>query len=799
MKRICNRTTGLSLAAIATATLTQGAFAQEAPNSSVSADKPAAVKPTDGFAEIIVTARKTGENQQALPISISAFSGEQLGAQAVQSVQDFQTITPGLNISTNQQGGSPIFAIRGVATENGIDGGVAVYLDDAPLISTMGVVNAFYDISTVEILKGPQGTQFGTNTTGGTISVRANKPTDEFEAYVKGGYGNFNRREVEGMINIPVNDVLKFRFAGNLVKRDGWLANPSAGPGQPSEFGNLDYHSFRASMRMEGSGVTSDLVFDYFKKDENGLPASPVLFTDNAATAVYGVGTNPALFGAELGDNRTIHIGSNAAGTVKPLFVRAELYGLQHQLNAFITDSLSIRNVAGFRHDNVATSEDNDGTSVALIDVLTKQLNDRIFDDLTLRYVNGNGRLRINLGTFYLRDKRIQYGVANAAQATFLALTGYPLTANIRFNGRRKFESKSVYGNVDFDVTDKITVFAGARYNWDSGSLVFSQSIGTGLPDTGSDVSPSAAVPCSAVSLEGFSSIDMATCQGRNTGKWRQPSWNAGINFKASDDILLYVKASHGYLAGGFNTTVRELPVFAPEKSTMYEGGIKADWYIANRPLRTNIALYYGKISNKQVFVNYNYDDGGSAAGVLNAAKETVYGMDAELTFSPFHGLTLNANYSYLHAKFDDFTIPEVGGPVYTTVPETDLSGNTPARSPKHQLTLSGSYKLPLPPSLGDISATFTEYYTSSIVSSNIDNTLTYGSQYNQIDAYWLANASLNWENIGGSPISAMFWMKNVFDKVYKVNVNAQFAAFGYATALYGEPRTYGVTASVKF
>jgi len=778
----------VSLAALAP--LSPAAWAQDG-----AAVEPSGPTGGSGIEEVIVTARKTQEAAQDLPITIAAFSEEELENKVVLNIQDIQSVTPGLNVSVNSQGGAPVFAIRGTATQNLIDGGVALYFDDVPIMSSYGLANAFYDIASIEILKGPQGTQFGTNTTGGTITVRAKKPTDVFEGYIKGGYGNFNRTELEGMVNIPVNDVFKFRFAGNFLQRDGFVDNPIAGGSVPKEFADEDHYSLRGSMRAETNLMTNDIVVDYYNEDRAPGVDIPVLFTDTAA----GPGTNPANFGAQLGTPDTVYIGADLTGVpLKPL-IQNELWGAQHVLNFYVNDQLTVRNVLGYRDDASDTRQNSAGSTINQINVLTSDRNEQWTEDLTLQFSLMDDRLRASVGGYFASQRKQQGVVANASQSLFLAFTGLPLVADIHIFSVKHFDSAAAYSNVDFDVTDRLTVIGGIRYNWDSGDLRFGQALGIGLPDNGTDFFPSESVPCSESALVGFDDVDLDACVGRRKADWKAPSYTFGANYSFGERSLAYAKVSGGYLAGGFNTTIREVPAYDPEKNLMYETGLKSDWDVGGRPVRTNVSLYYGKIKDKQVVTNVNYDDGGSGNGVFNAAKETVYGSDFEVEFLPTDSLTLSANYSYLHAEFDEFQFPEIGGPEFTLSPSVDLSGNTPAGTPKHQLNLGATYRWPVDPALGDVTTTLTGYYTSKIDIENVDKTQGLGDELDTVDSYWLANASLGWANIAGSNWSSQLWVQNLFDEEYAVSKSAQFAAFGYATVRYGAPRTYGITATYNF
>lgn len=795
----------VSAIALASTLVAQPVLAQSA--------QPAEAAPE--FADIIVTARKVEERQQSLPIAISAFSSTDIKNRVVINVQDLQTATPGLTASINPQGAAPIFAIRGTATENLIDGGVALYFGDMPVLSSYTLANNFFDVASVEILKGPQGTQFGTNTTGGTISVRPKAPTDSFEGYVTAGYGKFERRELEAAINIPLSEAVKFRFAGNYVKRDGFVQNPAGGAASnnltPSSFWDENRYALRGSVRVEVGNIVNDLIVDYYNQDQGDNPQIPIAFAD--ATGIPG--SNPANFGARLGGRGLVFIGADPAVAAvnnpalqREYYLRAEIWGVQDVLRVDLSDNWSIRNVIGWRNDDVDSSQNNSGTSLSIISVQTHDQNTRFANDFTLQYVGAGGRLRAALGGYYQRDRRRQGVVANAAQNIFRAFgaPNFVVSNNIVLSART-FRSKAIYANVDYDVTEKLTLTGGLRYNWDSYGLVFQSASGNGLPYVGQPLLPTAGIPCSAGALASYAgangSSDLASCTGLRDGSSAAASYNAVATYKFSDRALAYAKISHGYLSGGLNTNLREVPRFAPEKNTTYEIGGKADWQLGGRPVRTNIALFYSKISNKQVVNNYAYDDFTSGNGVFNAARETVYGFELDGRYSPVEGLNLDVGYSYVNAKFDKFLFPAAGGNGLgggtNLIPATDLSGNTPALTPTGQLNLAASYELPVSEDVGKITATLSGYHTSSIIGSNIDRTRGLGAQFNEIPAYWLANVAVVWENVLNSPVSAQFWMKNVFNKNYLTFVNAQFPSFGYTVAKFGEPQTYGVAATIRF
>ncbi|SKC03793.1 TonB-dependent receptor [Sphingopyxis flava] len=809
-----NRAVAVSLTAVSMALAAQPALAQDAHETQNATQS--------GFDEILVTARKISESSQDLPITVAAFSGEELNNRVVLTAQDLQGVTPGLTISNSPTGGVPVFAIRGTATELGIDGGVALYYNDVPFISTIGMMGSFYDVSTVEVLKGPQGTQFGTNTTGGTISIRTNLPTDEYEGYVKAGYGNFDRREFEGMLNIPVNDEVGLRFAGNYVKRDGYIKNPDNAGVVSKDFQDENHYSLRGTLSIDTGPLLNVIIADYYNRDEKPFQAVPIRFAPSLLTLFQGAPTLESQ-GAKLGTYNRVFMGPNSTGVQPDFFGKASLYGIQNRTELELSDTISLRNVLGYRHDKTATSEDTCGCNVVSVNVLRQDIASQWTDDLTLRYDNSDLGLRVAVGGYY-SFLRKETGInSNVLQGVFAAL-GFPNNVvSVNNHEVKETKSKAVYFNAEYDVTETLSLTGGFRYNWDSVSSVVMAGDNTlnpannvdfsgfglgiinvgSLPIFGSDFKPFDQKPCAPGNFDGYDNFNAETCSATRGVKFKAESWTFGVTNKFSDKVLGYAKISHGYLAGGTNFTLRDpgRTTYDPETNTMIEVGLKADWFVGDRPIRTNVSFYRGKISNKQVFANANYDGGGTGFGVVNAAKETVYGADVEVRFSPVENLTLDLNYNYINAKFDEFIYPGLGGPGATFVPAVDLSGATPSQTPEHQVSGAITYKWPLDVDAGEVSTTFSGYYTSSITQANrlsaFDAAL--GADLNELPGYFIANASLNWEEVMGSPVSLQVWARNLFDKRYLTGTNIQFATFGWANGTYGAPRTYGLSASVKF
>ena len=740
--------------------------------------------------EIVITARKVAESQQNVPISVAAFSAGDIRQDVVLSVADLGEHATGLFVSYSSQGEAPTFAIRATKTDNGIDGGVAVYLDDVPLVSTYGILNSFYDMSSVEILKGPQGTLFGVNTTGGTISFRPNKPTDKFEAYADVGYGNYNRREFEGMVNLPVNQVLQVRVAGDIVRRDGFVTNLTPVPGIPGKLNDDRHESLRFSARLKPTeNLMNDIVADWYHEDDAPRQAIPVAFTPLSTLS------SKNLYGFNI-----VSLGGDPSGINWPLYNKNRMWGIADTLNWTANANMSIKNVLGYRNDRNDGSQNNGGAFISFVNGHTLYTNTEWVDDLTLRLNTDDNRLRYTGGAYVSYKNEFQgINFLNGQNYGLLGFFGPPGPIGIQDVGNydRDFHSKAVYSQVDYDLTKELTVALGLRNNWDTGQYRAQNAFGIGLPFPSGPFTPSAVIACDPRTSSQLSSFSAATCQGWASGSWRAPSYNFVITDKFADKSMLWFKVSGGYLAGGFNNqVVAQFSQFLPEKTTAFETGVKSDWEVWGRPIRTNIDAFYGKSSNKQETRTGTYTTTGvSFIGVFNAASLTYYGTDVEVKFFPTDTLELSALWTRVKAAYDNFTLPAIPN---SDSPELNVSNARPAQIPKDTISLGITNKWPMPSRAGQLSSTLTGYYRSSINFQDQANTAAFGPSFNVGPAYWTSSFNTNWSGVLSSHIDLNLWVKNLFNKQYLIYSSPQ-SALGYAAFNYGDPRTYGANIRYTF
>jgi iron complex outermembrane receptor protein len=791
------------------------------------ADSEAASEASGGtLEEVLVTAQKREQSEQAVPVSITALSGDALSQQVVLNVRDLMEHVTGLVVAPNSQGDSATFAIRSSKQDNGTTGGVAVYLDDMPLTSTYAVANANYDIASVDVLKGPQGTLFGASATGGAIVFRTNKPTKDFDAWVWAQYGDYRRSQFTGMVNLPVNDALQVRLAADYVDRPvGFVKNLVSDPaaGLPADLWTDRHNSARLSVRLITGAVTNDFVGDYYS--ENDTPSQSVLTELVPSTAALGIPI--------LNRYNQVALGGNDSGVTLPVYKRITSWGVKDTMTWEINDNLTFVNNMGYRNDLQDTFQSNSSEVVYMVNGRTRIKRLSGVEEATLHF--NMGRLRNTTGIFLNATRQSDGNSFNLAQNFTYELhipagafgPGTPAIdsplaqlSNSYYN--RRLYSVAPYSQTEFKLSDSLTLTAGVRYNWDHGSFD-DQQRGGSPPAHFFEPQPDGNFffgPCNPSTIQSYPQFDPAKCLATNSARFTAPSWNLGLTDQFADRSMAYFRVAHGYIAGGFNNQIsdRAYQTFQPEKTTEFEFGVKSDWSLLGRPIRTNIALFDGDVSNKQEVENgatcVDHPDftgaqcaafyGGNNItsqwiGVFNAGTLNYYGFDLETEFLPADWLQLNAGWTFVEASYTSFAFPTVG-----EVASRDLSGSTPAQVPKNTITASAKLLWPVPSSVGGITSTLSLYHRSETNFSDIFNNCNAASgecllpSANTASGYTVFDFSTFWKSVFGSHIDLNGYVKNLGDKHY-ITYQSPQASLGYATTSFGEPRTFGVGIRYNF
>lgn len=822
------------------------------PTAAFAQEENAAVDETDSasYGEITVTARRTSEKLQDVPVSVAAFNNEALNRSTVQELSDVRTIAPGLNF--NSEGGKNTINVSlrglgqlpvGLATP-----GVVTYVNNVA-IPSIGSSIPTYDIGNIQVLKGPQGTLFGKTTLGGAILVNSAPATNDFGGYLKGSYGRWNYYALEGAINLPiVDDVIALRLAGQVRRQDPRtpaLDNVLADATQYPGFANItgvrktypgfdDVHqdSFRATLKITpGGGITNTTVFEYFKADElaTGLyaygqgPGFGLLapLAARFAPAVGGV----AAFNQILANGVTAQgvSGANPRGAfdggINGGIANRKTVGVVNTLEVELSDNLTFRNITGYRQSRnyqlINTSGlpnlDNGGLDLdprPAVELITQpmipywatQSYRRYYLDTESQLLWQSDSFKGILGAYYSVDGPDGPSGSSFTQFSFFGLKSLT-TEHVR---NRNF---SIFGQVSVDLTDKLTFTVGGRYGWDKQEFCYLPSDPTG---------PFGYEDCKA-KVAAADLLPTKTTDGKSVGgiKDDAPAWTIGFDYKANEDWLLYIASRRGYrpkltnypiyespfVTGGPTgacgtltcADLRQFQTVKRETVTDVEVGSKLSFNAGGARGRFNIAAFYSKyknatqfISNSSIPVLSSAPDASPAALIANAADLSIYGVEVDFSVSPSPNFTFGFNGSVTDTNVDKLL------PIDTTkLPGfgsfTKASVNR--LTPAFSGTVSATWILPVHPADGDL-----------VLNGDLYMTDDYGGQQGyQLKGYELANARLDWKGIAGTRLDLGVFVKNVFDKQYESGVSIILPNQPFNSIYLGQPRTWGVEAKFSF
>ncbi|MGL5838025.1 MAG: TonB-dependent receptor [Sphingorhabdus sp.] len=713
-----------------------------------------------GNQEIIVTAQRRSESVQDVPIAITALSGEALQDAGIQDTENLSALTPGLLVQRSVVGQ---IRIRGIGNENYTiagDPGVAVHSDGVYVARAAAGLFDLFDVERVEVLRGPQGTLYGRNATGGVINVIPNKPDDEFEGHMSASYGNYDAVRLDGAINVPVSETFALRFAALGNFRDGFTRNTNADAASRG-FGRLDSKDVFALRAQAGNTDNSDfqvrLAFEYLKDDSN-LPAYKYLNRPTALpTSDFGGGaqafTRPFLRTVNQGFERFIPGTGRSVGSDADIFKTIQTGLSLHMSYDFGGATLS--SISAFRDTKFNWLNDGDGADIFYVNYIQQDATKQYSQELQLS--GGSDSLEWLIGGYYFRE----------SGDSFIALP-FPFGGNLPFyitiDGTAKTKALAAFGELRWKPTDALTLTLGGRYSDEKREAAYRYEINFGAPF--------------------IANPDLED-------KFNAFTPRAVVNYAITDDINIYASATRGFKSGGFNLLAIQ-PGFAPEKLWSYEGGIKTS-FDGGRGF-ANATVFYTDYKNVQVQQIVNLQ-----SVLTNAAAATIKGAELEFGYSQPIGWEAGGTVAYLDAKYDRFCTGDPTQPAAPISPgcnaanPIDLTGNRFPRAPKWTLSSYIGYIADLGGS-GTLGARVDLRYQS----------LTYFTQFNRPlisqEGYSLINGRVTWTD-ESEKYSISVWGNNLTNKTYFSEVlesgafNPQLVGQGYVAP----PRTYGVTASVNF
>ena len=730
---------------------------------------------------IEVTAERRTESQQDVPISVTTIGGDMLSEGDYRSTEDLSQQVPGLQIKSSFSASNPTIFIRGVGINDfnpANSGAIGVMVDDMFYNSTTGQLFQLFDLDRIEVLKGPQGTLYGRNTTGGVLNIHTKKPGFEPGGYVSATYGRFNQLDLEGAANIPVSDKLSFRISGVSNTRDG-TRDISFPDGTSAEKNTVDFQAARLQMLYEPNSDLSILGKVEYGKSSATSRSYESQGLINYTTFEYGLTDYDGVCGG-----RGAGVCADAFGYAddKDPYSGAEnLKDTPENVESF-TANLQIEwNLGNWDLTSVTGYLDTSREAILEVDASPNRLIEEYIDDGSEQFSqeirlasDWEGPMSLILGAFYLTDELTgQDSFEILADANPTPGTPYFDAVNFILRTDRFYTQKTdtfaVFAQSDYELTDRLTATLGARFTWEERKLDHVAYAG----------------PVDAVSLDGdmpvYATLLDTSNFGTDTLTFEEPTYRAALSYDVTDYVMAYGSVSRGFKSGGFNTGATSDPIEAsivkPEKLMAYEVGIKSEWF--DRTLRANAAAFYYDYTDLQVF--------GLAPGAVptqtlfNANEAEIKGFEFDVTSIPVTGLQLTFAGTYLDAEYTDFVTP-IG---------QNFSGNTMVASPEWSLVARGRYEtgpiwndLKLVAS-ADASYTGDQYFDT-------ENTARLGQE-----AYWIANARLaltpesdRWE------VSA--FVKNLTDEEYTVDAY-DVSDFGFDELVYGDPRTYGISLTYRF
>lgn len=764
--------------------------------------------------EVIVSARRTQESQQDVPIAVTTMNSDVLQRESIGTLQDLQGRVPSLIMSTGgQQRNTEAPTLRGQGGTYGGGSGVAQYYAEVPLPadtteSNVGGPGKFFDIADIQILKGAQGTLFGKNTTGGALLLTPNKPNENFSIDVGVESGNYHLNGYEVVVNLPLlSETLMLRLGAKYQDRDGFTEDVANG----TRYDDRHYKTYRFGLLWRPTDRLENYLLAYDTESrtngtgtvikaarpellnaliiaQGGLSPLPIL----PAEAQPGCLAWDALLTMENSrcgqlypeeqsqrDNRHVELSADPTDFTA---TGAVINTLTYEF----TDSLSLRYIASYSYLEHQYRWDTDGSRAEWTEFVTSD-DDRQTDitvhteELQLQGLVLDGNMEFSTGLYYEIQK------PDGPEGTQIRA----LYNDISVDWEIEKESYAAYAQSTYNLAhvaeglDRWEITAGVRKTYDrvEGESVFVQSI--------------FGVPSEPALLDGELKDSAIT-------------WTLGVDYKG-DHSLLYAKVSRGYKVGGFTITAAnpDNAQYESEYVFNYEIGNKLDFSVGEVPIRLNTAVYYTDYTDMQrhgvdVFVDSSNTSVAPRLGaaVFNAGEASIAGVEMEATIIPLPRLMLLIAYSYTDAQYDEYflkngsslPVPSCTGEHVGQGEMVDLSCMPFLYTPEHQYSVTAIYDVVQSIDWGNVSASLTWAWTDENYTSA--TTLPETEPGAWLDPSGLLTASLSWDNMFNQDLSLQLFGTNLLDKEYIMSNQNVWNTLGYRTVTYGEPRMFGARLS---
>lgn len=776
-------TAGASIAVLAS---TLAAAQTTAPEETASAERGA------GLEEVVVTARRRTEALQNVPVSVDVISASALETRGVHSESDLQVAVPGLTVVAGDTNNELNFVMRGESVDgySGSPPGVQPYINEVP-VPVMSATQ-FFDLENVQAVKGPQGTLFGRNSTGGAVLFQTATPKNNFEGYASVQYGNFDRLLAEAAVNVPlISDKLLVRFSGLAASGGAFIYNLYS----RERLGNDDERDGRITIEARPmDNLVNVTTVQLAKADGTDAPNTPYYTAACGQPAgfnscIYSP-TNQPFFSQLL--NGQFYPGY-PSGYVYPggfqslgafqrsvgKYVVDQNGPFDHVLNSTfavnkttldLSSSISIKNVFGYSYSSNTIGYDTDFSPYPIVQMyapdapitgadlsLENSKTKTISDEMQMQGTVLGQRLNYLLGLFYIGSTEDYLSP--------IWLAAY--NAELDYHAETTDKSYAVFTQETYKLADNLNLTLGGRYTKEH---IFQKQ------------------------LDG-SFFGVGNPQRTTEGK---PSWTASLDYHFNPSIMGYITTRGSWRRGGFNPFSPPTPTpqtaanasggnyFLPETVRDVEAGLKFDGHIGETPLRANIAVYNSWITNVQKTA-FLVIAGDISSATVNVPKSKVTGVEADFNVRPIDWLIVGASAAYTDARFTDATSTLFGDPV-TYGPFGEV--------PRFSGSIYGDTQWKLPDNKGSLNLHVDVYGQSSFYFSNLGGTVLPGTQ---LPAYTLVNMRLDWADVLGKGVKVGLFVKNLANRLYYTGGDAAALDFSVDSAAFGMPRTFGIVVRADF
>jgi len=726
---------------------------------------PAYAQESEG--DIIVTARRTAENLQDVPASVSAFTPETLERLNIAEPAGLQGAIPNVNIVQGRGSGNALnIYIRGVGQPDALqtfDPAIGFYVDDVYYSRIRGTQLELFDIERIEVLRGPQGTLYGKNTIGGAFRVVTQRPGQNARAAASLAFGDYGQQEGRLSGSGPINEQLAIGASVFMATRDGYVTNPLNG----EDYNDRNVGAARLALAWDPSpNFSADIAVDY-AEEQNALQLG------QATSTLTTIGLVP------LRTITTVPAWNFQASATPGLPNSQELSqgGVRATLAWELGDNWTVKSITAHRVLSYEDYIDIDGTTLEIGDVFVGVNQHQVSQELQSIYEGD--RLTFVGGLYWLQEgvNSNQIAFADDFVTGFLGQSSFTRTISDELDTT----SWAAFANASYALNDRLNVSAGLRYTNETKDYFRTTSTFFTTP------------------------LFNSTFAFRVSETWDDYSPMASVDFQATDNIMLYGRVARGFKSGGFNgraNSAGEEQPYAPETLLSYEIGAKTEWMDGRL------------IANLSVFQN-TYEDFQARVGrvvtsptqpipaidfaVLNAGELDIKGAELEVLFRPVAALLFDAQIGWLEAEYGEFFEQRAAVAPATGFVTLNRSWQTPAFSPEWTARFGAQYRFGMADGSGvtaGVTARYRSEHALAVDNADLSTRVRFAGLWQ--DDYWLYDARLVWENSEGN-LTAGVVGRNLGDEAYRTDGQEFSSVGGIRTVYYGTPQTWTATLGWRF